>query len=121
MIRPIIQKQLDKVAFADLSNYNAETNTFIIPKYSKPLYDVQGCYLVKVAKDIVGNTDSALAANWNNSTAPRFEYLKIFVTKKMGGMIYVNSFGYDIDTKQDLMIAWNGWLPTNDLTQLEIL
>lgn len=36
-------------------------------------------------------------------------------------MIYVNSFGYDMDAKQDLMIAWNGWLPANDLTQIEIL
>lgn len=121
MIRPIIKKQLEKVSFADLSNYNAKTNTYIIPKYSKPLYDVSGCYIVKVAKDIVNNIDSALAANWNNGTAPKCEYLKILVTKKMGSMIYVNSFGYDINTKQDLMMAWNGWLPANDLTQLEIL
>ena len=48
MIRPIIKEQLEKCQFADLNNFDPATNTFYIKKYSKPTYEVNHCYLVKL-------------------------------------------------------------------------
>ncbi len=121
MIRPIIKEQLEKCQFADLNNYNPNTNTFTIRKYSKPTYEMNHCYLVRLPNSIVNNTDSVLAVNWNNGTFPRTQYLKVYISKIMGTMIYVDSIGFDFDTKQDLNLMWSGWLNTSELTQIAAL
>jgi hypothetical protein len=36
-------------------------------------------------------------------------------------MIYVDSIGFDFDTKQDLNMMWSGWLNTQELTQVSAL
>jgi hypothetical protein len=36
-------------------------------------------------------------------------------------MIYVDSVGFDFDTKQDLSLMWSGWLDTSTLTQIAAL
>ena len=121
MIRPIIKEQLEKCQFADLNNYNPNTNTFTIRKYSKPTYEMNHCYLVRLPDSIVNNTDSVLAVNWNNGTFPRTQYLKVYISKIMGTMIYVDSIGFDFDIKQDLNLMWSGWLNTSELTQIAAL
>lgn len=121
MIRPIIREQLEKCQFADLNNYDAQTNTFLVRKYSKPTYELNHCYLVRLPLIIVNNADSVLAVNWNNGTFPRAQYLKIYVSKVLGNMVYVDSVGFDFETKQDLTIMWSGWLNTSELTQIAAL
>jgi hypothetical protein len=121
VIRPLIREQLEKCQFADLNNYDARTNTFIIRKYCKPTYEVNKCYLVRVPASIVNSADSVLATNWNSGSYPRTQYLKTYVSKIMGPMIYVDSIGFDFDTKQDLNIMWSGWLNTAELTQISAL
>ena len=121
MIRPIIKEQLDKCQFANLNNYDQATNTFLIPKYSKPTYDLNKCYLVRLPLNIVNTGDSVLATNWNNGSFPRVQYLKIYISKTLGSMIYVDSIGFDFNTKQDLNLMWSGWLNTAELTQITIL
>ena len=121
MIRPIIKEQLDKCQFANLNNFDPNTNTFIIPKYAHPTYEVTRCYLVKIPNSILNNSDSVLAVNWNNGSAPGTPYLKIYISKAMGNMIYVDSIGFDFNTKQDLNVMWSGWLNTSELTQISIL
>lgn len=121
MIRPIIKEQLEKCQFADLNNYDLNTGTFYIKKYSKPTYEVNHCYLVKLPLNIVNAADSVLAVNWNNGNAPTTPYLKIYISKAMGNMIYVDSIGFDFDTKQDLNLMWSGWLNTQELTQITAL
>ena len=121
MIRPIIKEQLEKCQFANLNNYDPTTNTFLIKKYSQPTYDLNKCYLVRLPVSIVNTTDSVLAVNWNNGTCPRTQYLKIYISKTLGNMIYVDSIGFDFDTKQDLNIMWSGWLNTSELTQIASL
>ena len=118
MYRKIIKDQLEKVSFADLSSYNKDTNTFTIPKYSKPAFDLQQCYIIQVPATILNDTTSALATNWNFGTAPKYEYLKIYVVNKMGGMINVSSFGYDMANEADIPFTWNGWLPANEIKQI---
>jgi hypothetical protein len=56
-----------------------------------------------------------VAVNYNNGTAPAYQYLKIFVSKSLGKMIYVDSLGFDPSTKQDINVLWSGWLPTEEL------
>ena len=121
MIRPIIKEQLEKCQFADLNNFDPNTNTFYIKKYSKPTYELNHCYLVKLPLNIVNASDSVLAVNWNNGNYPRAQYLKIYISKALGTMIYVDSIGFDFDTKQDLPLMWSGWLNTQELTQISAL
>jgi hypothetical protein len=121
MIRPLTKEQLEKCQFADLNNYDARTNTFLIRKYSKPTYEINSCYLVRLPGSIIGRNDSVLAVNWNNGSAPNTQYLKIYISKIMGTMIYVDSIGFDFETKQDLNVMWSGWLNTSELTQIAML
>ena len=121
MIRPIIKEQLEKCQFANLNNFDPTTNTFLIPKYSQPTYEMNHCYLVKLPLTIVNNSDSVLATNWNNGSFPKAQYLKIYISKMLGTMIYVDSIGFDFDIKQDLNLMWSGWLNTSDLTQIAAL
>jgi hypothetical protein len=121
VIRPLIKEQLEKCQFANLNNYDPATNTFIIKRYSQPTYDINKCYLVRLPTTIIDNNDSVLAVNWNNGTAPKTQYLKIYVSKTLGNMIYVDSAGFDVETKQDLNTMWSGWLNTSELTQIASL
>ena len=121
MIRPIIKEQLEKCQFADLNNFDPVTNTFYIKKYSKPTYELNKCYLVKLPISIVNVSDSVLAVNWNNGSCPKTQYLKIYISKTMGTMIYVDSIGFDFDTRQDISLMWSGWLNTTELTQISAL
>jgi hypothetical protein len=70
---------------------------------------------------IINNPDSVLAINWNSGTYPKTPYLKIYISKIMGPMIYVDGIGFDFETKQDLSIMWSGWLNTEELTQITVL
>ena len=121
MIRPLIREQLEKCQFADLNNYDSRTNTFSIKKYCAPTYEVNHCYLVRLPISVVNKNDSVLAVNWNSGSSPSSQYLKIYISKAMGNMVYVDSIGFDFDTKQDLATMWSGWLNTSELTQIAAL
>jgi hypothetical protein len=121
MIRPIIKEQLEKCQFADLNNFDPNTNTFYIKKYSKPTYEINHCYLVKLPLNIVDATDSVLAVNWNNGTCPKTQYLKVYLSKMLGKMAFCDSIGYDFENKADLNYMWSGWLNTEELTQIACL
>jgi hypothetical protein len=121
MIRKLIQDQLDRCQFANLNNYDPKTNTFYIKKYSKPTYETGKCYLIKLPLEIVNKTDSVLAVNWNNGNAPKTQYLKIYISKSLGKMIYVDSISFDFDNKVDLSFMWSGWLDSEELTQITVL
>lgn len=114
----LAKQHLKSCTYADLSNYDEVTNTFIIPKYNKPKYDVGKMYLVQLAPNLVNNTDSVIATNWNNGTAPKSSFLKIYVSGIFGKMIKVDSIAVDAETKRDLGLIWSGYLPTSELTQI---
>jgi hypothetical protein len=117
-MRELIKQQLAKVNYADLSNYDETTGVFNIPKYSKPKFNIGKMYIVQVANELVNNNSSVIATNWNNGTSPRGACLKVFVSKMVGKMIYVDSLVFDLATKSDTSIIWSGWLPTEQLTQI---
>ena len=116
-----VKRELAKVNYADLSHYDKETNTYIIPRYSKPKYNVGKMYVVRIPLDILNMTNSALATNWNNGTCPKSEYLKIYVSKMVGKMLYVDSLGFDLEQNKDLSNMWSGYLPAEEITQIQAL
>lgn len=120
-MRDLIKQQLQKCSYANLNNFDPETRTFKIPRYVKPHYVLGNMYLVQVSGALVGNHNSVIATNYNNGTAPMYPYLKIFVSKTLGKMIYVDSLGFDPQTKQDINTMWSGWLPTEELTMLSTI
>ncbi len=117
-MREIIKKYLSQCNYADLSHFDEATGVFNIPKYSKPKFDIGKMYIIQVAGELVNNNSSVIAANWNNGTSPSSAFLKIYVSKMVGKMIYVDSLVFDMNTKSDTSIMWSGWLPTEQITQL---
>lgn len=59
----IVKEQLDSCNYAKLENFDSTTNTYFIPKYTKPQFKVGKCYLVVVSKAIVKNSNSVMATN----------------------------------------------------------
>ena len=114
----IVETQLKKCSYADLSHFDNTTGVFNIPKYSKPKFDIGKMYIIQVANELVDNNSSVIATNWNSGTSPKSPFLKIYVSKMVGKMIYVDSLVFNIKTKSDTNITWSGWLPTEQITQI---
>ena len=117
----IVKEQLDKCTFADLSDYNPNTRTYHIPRYVKPNYAVGKSYLVRLDNSIVNNSNSVLAANWNNGKSPSYNYYKIYVSKALGKMISIDGLAFDIEANKDMMDMWSGWLNVDNITLIKEL
>lgn len=105
----IIEEQLKKVEYADLSNFDAEKNTYIIPKRVDIKVEVDKCYLIQILPELFN--DSALKVNWNNGSVPQYSYMKIDVSKILGKTLKVVGTGFDITTQKDISDFWSGYLP----------
>ena len=116
----VVQQQLNSCNFVDLqkATFDEETNTYLIKKYAKPSYLLNKCYIVRVAREYVNNASTLLAINWNSGSSPKSDYLKIFVSKTAGKMIYVDSVCVDPASYNNLASVWSGWLPIDALTQI---
>ena len=118
----IIKEQLNNIQVANMSNYNEDIYSFIIPKYTADRFEEDKCYLIQLDNSlIIDNKDSLLQSNWNNNTYPKYKYLKIDVSKVMGKMIKVNSIAYDYENKRDLNVLWSGWLPIDLIKIIEVV
>lgn len=115
----IIKKQLEAVEKADLSNYDASTNTYHIPKRKDIKVEEDSCYLIYLKDTFFAN--EVLKVNWNNGSVPSYRYLKIDVAKVMAKMIKVVSVAYDEKTNQDISYFWSGWLNLDDVTVIKKL
>lgn len=111
-----IQKQLNNVKIADLSNFNEETNTYYIPKYVYCKLDVGKYYLICLDDSLLNeNNNLILKSNWRNKSTPQCKYMKVDVVKNMNKMVLINGVGYDNNTKEDLNYFWYGWLPVQNI------
>jgi len=117
----IVKEQLDNCSFADLSDYNQATMTYHIPRYVKPNYVVGKGYLVRIDSQLVDNPNSILATNWNSGTYPKYPYYKIYVSKSLGKMIYLDGLAFDMATNSDLSTMWSGWISVDNLTLIKEL
>lgn len=109
----VIKNQLEKVIVADLSNYNPETNTYIIPKRKDKKIEEDKCYLIHLKAKAFSNR--FVIDNWNSGSMPSANYLKADISKKMNKMIKVVSVGYDFENQRDLATFWSGWLSVDDI------
>lgn len=96
-------------------------NEYLIPKYSKPKFDIGKMYLIKVSSEIVNNPNSILAINWNSGNSPKNTYYKAYVNKVIGGNIHCDCLAINPITKQDLSEIFSGYLDINYIEQLEVL
>ena len=115
----IIKQQLERVQYADLSNFNSETNTYIIKKRVDIKLEVDKCYLIRIKPSAYNN--SVIVTNWNNGNMPSHEYLKVDISKVMSKMVKVVGVAHDYQNHQDLASFWSGWLSTDDIDVIEKL
>ena len=122
MFKKLIEKELAKVVIADLSNYNAQENKFIIPRYRQFQFK-EGCYYIIELADklLVEDSTNTLAANWNAGKIPPFKHMKVCVDKVLGKMIKVTGLGYDYYQNKDLNQICEGWLPIEQLRVFSML
>ena len=109
----LIEDQLKKVTCADLSNFNKETNTYLIPKKRDIKIEQDKCYLIRLTDKFFNN--ETVCINWNSGKLPKFKACKVDVLKIMGKMIKVNCIGYDEETDEDLSYFWTGWIYLPDV------
>lgn len=112
----LVKKELQKVQFADLSDYNKETRTYKIPKNVGFKIDVGNSLLIKLDAYILNKENNVLATNWNKGSIPQYSYYKIEITKIMGKMILVDGLAFDYETNQDISDVWSGWLPLEHIS-----
>ena len=115
----VIKDQLEKVNYADLTNYDEKTNTYIIPKKLEIKVEEDSCYLIYIKPSAAAN--SAVNTNWNQGNAPMYSHMKVDVSKRMGKMIKITGLQHDIGTGQDLPNFWNGWICLDDVEVLKKL
>ena len=112
-VNKIIEQQLKKLEYADISNFDAATNTYIIPKKVDIKIEEDKCYLIQLLPTLFKN--EVLKTNWNAGSMPVYNYMKVDVSKIIGKMIKVVGTGYDIETQTDISSFWSGWLSTQDI------
>lgn len=121
----IVYKQLGKCRVARLPMYDKSTTHLIIDKLS----DKNGAslvpshyYIIKLDDFLLSKEQSAiLHQNWNNNLFPQSNCYKCECVKVMGGMVKIEGIGYNLETKQDIMQSWGGWLPSKNITVIEEL
>lgn len=111
-MREIIKQQLEKVERADLSNLS-ETEPFIIPKYTKPIFDVGKEYIIELSDDLlIQGKNDILEINYNHGKTPGDKVLRGEVESNLGKLILFVGFGYSTGTKG---VFWRGYLPKEKL------
>lgn len=115
----IIQDQLNKVQNADLSNYDAENNSYLIKKRLDIKVVEDCCYLIHIKPSAFANI--GVITNWNGGNKPLFTYMKVDISKRMGKMVKVTGLKHDNITGEDSSDFWSGWLCLDDLEVLKQL
>ncbi len=115
----LIKKQLEKVQIADLSNFDPETNTYIIPQKKSIKIENNKAYLIYLNDSFFYN--STLKDNWNKGFMPKDRYLKCEINNVVAKMIQVTAIGYDMLNKKDTYNFWNGWVSLDDIQVLQKL
>lgn len=114
MTSKLIEDQLKKVEFADLSNFNKETNTYLIRKRVDIKIQEDHIYLIQI-KPSCFNNDTVII-NWNGGNKPPEGFLQIDVSKVMNKMIKVVGVSYDNEQGSVTNKFWSGWLSLDDIS-----
>lgn len=109
----LIEKQLSKVSYADLSNFDKSTNTYYIKRVLKTKFEVNQIYVVKLKDSLFEN--ELLKVNYNQNTVPPHKLYMIDVINILGKVIKVNAVEYDLNLNKPLVDRWSGYLTIKDI------
>lgn len=112
----LVQEQLNKVQIADLSNYNKDTNEFIIKKRVDIKLEVNNCYIIEVSD--AWRMNKLLANNLNKGIMLEHSCIKAVISQIAGKMIYVSAIGFDKMSNSDIPYFWEGWIPLSEISIL---
>lgn len=107
------KKELDKVNFADLSNYDEETLTYHIPKINVIKFQVNHSYIVSIKDSIYSN--DVLKSNYNKGEFPPCKCLLVDVLGIFNKVLKVNSIEYNLELDKPLTKIWSGYLTIRDI------
>ena len=112
----LIYNQLMEIS-KDLNlQFNNETTQIYIPKKCLNELELGKAYVLELADYILHPSDGFnLHINWNNGCVPTDRYLYALVKKELGKMIFIESYGYNIESSCIKMSRWNGWLPKKSI------
>lgn len=118
----VIKKQLDNLYIAKSDGYDPVKHQFVFKKMSSVKLEENKFYLIKLHKSLISLEGcDVLVYNLNKGTCPTREYMKVNVLNNQHGLVQVNGFYYDAETKQDIKEFWSGWLPVDKLEVKEEL
>ena len=115
----VIEDQLKKVEFADLSKFNSESNSYFIKKRVDIKIEEGSCYLIHIKPSIKTNT--LIATNWNGGSITTAQYMKVDISKKMSKMLKIVGVEFDPILNQDKSNFWSGWVSLDDIEVLQKL
>lgn len=107
----LTEKELTKVKYADLSNHDKATNTYLIKKRNDIKVEEDKSYLIKLKPSVYNNIK--LKNSWKHM--PEYEYFKFEVNKLIPDEIFVAGIAYDPLTNSDIAYFWSGWLTLKDI------
>lgn len=113
----LIKEQLSKVQFADLSNYDKETNTYHISKINQIKLKINHQYIIKIKDSLYDNI--ILRDNYNGGKNPSCRCYLIDIIMILGKIIKVNGIEYDLTLNKVLNNLWSGYLAIKDIEILE--
>lgn len=113
----LIQEQLKRIQFADLSNYEEKTNTYHIPKINQIKLKINHQYIIKIKDSLYENI--ILRDNYNSGKNPPCKCYLVDVVLILGKIIKVNGVEYDLTLNKVLNNLWSGYLAIKDIEILE--
>lgn len=120
MVDKIIQEQLNKVQYADLSNFDEATNTYIIKKRKDLQLEEDHYYLIQIKNEFLNNCKSdVVTINWNAGRYPKYQFYRADIMKVMGKMVRINGTAVDSENREEFNDSFTGWLPLNCIIVLE--
>ena len=110
----LIEEQLAKVNYADLTNYDKKTNTYHIPKNNKKVFCINKSYLIELSDYLLEDTNSLLQTNYNNGKIPNTKYYRAEIEKIINNNIYIIGVGCNQEGEINHKV-WEGYLPIKDV------
>ena len=111
-MRKIIEQQLAKVEYADLSDLSEE-RPFIVPKRSKTNFNLGEEYIIELNEDLlIKGKNDILESNYNHGKVPQNKYLHGECESFLGKLVLFTGHGYD---EKDLDTFWRGYLPKDKI------
>lgn len=109
----LIKEQLSKVQFADLSNYDAVTKTYHIPKVNQIKLKANHSYVIRLKESAPDN--DVLRVNYNQGRVPELGSYLIDVISLLNRVVKVNAVKYDEQRRSTTNIWWSGYLAISDM------